>query len=208
MNATLTLPTVSYSIYWDLAISFENYLKGFRDVLEREKQLPIEQRAELFPYYEINLQRLTRSAKTFQVREDVMENLLSLSKGYKVLVISEYWCGDAAQIVGQLAKISEMSGGKLDMKFVFRDEHPQLMDAHLTNGGKSIPKVIVLDMHDTPILSWGPRPAHAQQLLTQLKANPETASTYAEELHKWYARNQGEALQDEWIALIKSLASN
>lgn len=205
MNSISALTSTSYSSYWAKAISFEEYVKEFREVLEHENSLPAEHRSEYFAYTEMNLQRLNRSTKTFQVREDLMETLLALSTGYKCLVISEYWCGDAAQIVGQLAKIAEMSGGKIQIKFLFRDQNPELMDEHLTSGSRSIPMVILLDVHYSPVCTWGPRPAEAQELVKRLKANPETTKTYAEHLHKWYAQNKGEALQDEWVALLKSL---
>ena len=45
------------------------------------------------------------------------------------------------------------------------------MDHYLTNGGRSIPKLVVLRAADlTELTTWGPRPAEAQELLYAYKA--------------------------------------
>ena len=91
------------------------------------------------------------------------------------------------------------------MCIVFRDENPALTDAFLTNGTRSIPKLIVLNEEGELLGTWGPRPAAAQQLVIELKSNPATAPTYAEQLHLWYARNRCADLQQEIISLLNGL---
>src|SRR5215217_2298139 len=63
---------------------------------------------------------------------------------YTRLVISEGWCGDAAQILPILNKMALASDKKIDLRIVLRDENDELMSQYLTNGGKAIPKVIVI----------------------------------------------------------------
>ena len=76
------------------------------------------------------------------------------------------------------------------------------MDQFLTNGGRSIPKTIQMNEAFEVTKSWGPRPAEAQELVQRVKADPERAHLYSEELHKWYAVNRQQACQVELRALI------
>jgi hypothetical protein len=89
------------------------------------------------------------------------------------------------------------------MKIVYRDQHLKLIDAHLTNGGRAIPKLIQLDSHFNITGLWGPRPNEAQKLVKALKSNPDTAAKYNEHLHKWYAENKQQAIQAELELLVK-----
>jgi hypothetical protein len=59
-----------------------------------------------------------------------------------------------------------------------------------------------LDEHFNVTAFWGPRPSAAQQLVKQLKSNPVTAATYANELHLWYAKDKQKSLESEIAKLI------
>lgn len=87
-----------------------------------------------------------------------------------------------------------------------RSENPDLMDAHLTNGTKSIPKLICIHTNSgKEIGDWGPRPAIIQEKVKKLKSeNPLiTAQEFSRNLHLWYASDRGAALQNEFFNLIK-----
>jgi len=75
------------------------------------------------------------------------------------------------------------------------------MQAHLTNGGMAIPKIVQLDAQNLLISDWGPRPQEAQNLVIQLKSNPETAANYSEELHRWYAKDKQQSTVTELLEL-------
>ena len=68
------------------------------------------------------------------------------------MVISEGWCGDAAQILPVINKMALVSN-KIEFRIVLRDENPALMDAFLTNGGKAIPKVIMIDNESGEVIN-------------------------------------------------------
>ena len=52
------------------------------------------------------------------------------------------------------------------------------------------------------IADWGPRPKTAQALVVHLKSNPDTALTYSEELHKWYAKDKQTEILEELLKLV------
>jgi hypothetical protein len=78
------------------------------------------------------------------------------------------------------------------------------MDKYLTNGTRSIPKLVCLKA-DTleEIGTWGPRPAILQQMATEHKKNPVMAdSLFKESLQAWYAKDKAQHLQQEFEDLL------
>jgi thioredoxin-like negative regulator of GroEL len=133
----------------------------------------------------------------------LQEKLDQLSEPLHWLVLSEGWCGDAAQNLPALEKIAEHSHGKIHLRVLLRDENTELMDQWLTNGGRSIPKLIQLNAAVEVTGSWGPRPAEAQAMVLAAKAAGEDHHVYAERVHKWYAHNNSADLQGEILELLK-----
>ena len=66
----------------------------------------------------------------------------------------EGWCGDGSQILPYLAKMAHESNN-IQLKILLRDENPEIMDQYLTNGSKSIPKLISVDSEDEEIFTFG-----------------------------------------------------
>jgi hypothetical protein len=147
---------------------------------------------------------MKRLDKKMVIAEDVILKLLALKKDYVWLVLSEGWCGDAAQILPILNKMALITP-RIELKIVFRDENEALMNMFLTNGSKSIPKVIILEKETSHIFgNWGPRPKGASNLITSYKQQygsiDETAKT---ELQLWYLHDKGLSVQRELIAMME-----
>ena len=189
---------VVYKNYWDLGIDYDQYQQRF---IERANDPSSHPYGE---YIKLNLHRSQRIEKTLTIEAYTQERLTIVNQQYW-LVLSEHWCGDAAQTVPIMTKIAELSKGKITLKFIYRDDYPELMDAHLTNGGRAVPKIIQLDDNFHFIQDWGPRPKEAQDLVTDLRANPETAKNYAEPLHKWYAKDKQTSTVHELAELAVKL---
>ncbi len=157
-------------------------------------------------YAELNETRLKRLDKTLSVDVDTAQVLQHLRKEYIWLVISESWCGDAAQSVPMLNKMAETSG-KIDLKIVFRDQNLNLMDQFLTNGGRSIPKLIVVEKNTLQVEgSWGPRPGGAVKLLNEYKEKHGQIDENGKvELQKWYTQDKGRQVEQEVLNLMKQI---
>ena len=159
-------------------------------------------------YTKMNVQRMTRVDKTATLTEELTAAIDSLKANYKFLVITEGWCGDAAQIVPVFNKIATASLGKIDLKFVLRDKNLPLIDAHLTNGGRAIPVLIVLnESADHVLATWAPRPQVLQELLKEWKKETTEMPILAEKLHGWYAKDKTQSTQAELKVLLDGLES-
>ena len=157
-------------------------------------------------YTKMNVQRMNRVDKTVSLTDDLISTINQFKDNYKFLVITEGWCGDAAQIIPVFNKIATASLGRIDLKFVLRDKNLPLIDAHLTNGGKAIPVLIVLnESADQVLATWAPRPQVLQDLLKEWKKETTEMPILAEKLHGWYAKDKTQSTQAELTRLLKGL---
>lgn len=166
------------------------------------------QSEDLTHYSTLNEVRMNRLDKTIKIPAEIVEQLKGLKKNHTLLVISEGWCGDAAQILPIMNKIAEVTD-KLELKIVLRDENDELMEQYLTNGARSIPKLILVE-NETGVVrgSWGPRPAGAIQLVNDFKEKHGAFTAEAKtELQKWYLQDKGLSTMEE-IALLLQTADS
>src|SRR5690606_23256945 len=128
----------------------------------------------LINYTMLNERRMKRWDKTVKVSDEVIESLSNLKENITWLVLTESWCGDAAHVIPVIHKIAELSNN-ISLKLVYRDENEALMNEFLTNGSKSIPKLIMIDNHSGDVIdTFGPRPSKATELVNNYKQNHGT----------------------------------
>jgi len=79
------------------------------------------------------------------------------------------------------------------------------MDQYLTNGGKSIPKLICVDENLNELGTWGPRPTILQDWLKKEKANPTMEmADLKKEFQIWYTKDKGQTLQREMVLSMQT----
>ena len=192
------LTKVDYKKYLQKGISYGQYKQQMTEDLALNTDMKIKE------YINLNLRRMHRVEKTYIPSAEINKQVKGLKHKTYWLVLTEHWCGDASQSLPALQAIAELSGGKIELKLVYRDRNDELMNAYLTNGTRSIPKLVQLDEHLNVTGIWGPRPSVSQKLVKELKANPATAATYGNELHRWYAKDKQQSLEKEAAQLIFS----
>ncbi len=183
--------------------TYDEYRKIVSDLLHQGLSSGDEQSDDLTNYSKLNDVRMHRLDKTMTIDETSIQQLLSLKGKYIWLVLSEGWCGDAAQLLPIFNKMALLAVA-IDLKIVFRDENQELMNMFLTNGSKSIPKLLILEKETLEVLkNWGPRPKRATQLIKSYKEQygiiDETAKI---ELQMWYLQDKGLSTQKEIIDLM------
>tara|TARA_R110000823_G_scaffold315579_1_gene448431 strand:- start:215570 stop:216166 length:597 start_codon:yes stop_codon:yes gene_type:complete len=150
-----------------------------------------EETQEKIDYTKLNFSRTKRLDKTAEISEEAIEVFKNISEKQTWLVISEPWCGDAAQTLPFLNKIAQLLEN-IDLKIVLRDENPELMDKFLTNGSQSIPVVIMLDSDFNVINTFGPRSKAATKLVTDYKEHHgKIDDAFKEMLQLWYNNDKG-----------------
>ena len=185
-----------YKNYLQKGIGYDQYKKQMAEDLALNPDLKIKE------YINLNQRRIHRVEMTYTPSPEMIKQVKNLKHKTYWLILTEHWCGDASQTLPALNAIAHLSEGKIEMRLVYRDKNDELMNAYPTNGKRSIPKLIQLDEHLNVTGIWGPRPTVAQKLVKELKSNPATATTYASELHLWYAKNKQQDLEKEVVQLL------
>ncbi len=185
--------------------SYPEYRKLMADLLIEGKSTAVEQTEERTHYSELNETRMHRLDKTIKITEENATVLKNLSKSYLWLVLTESWCGDAAQILPILNKMALESNQKIELKLALRDENEELMNHFLTNKGKAIPKLIILDKATGNVVGdWGPRPQGAIDLIENYKEKLSVIDETAKaNLQLWYLHDKGVSTQNEIIQLLQ-----
>jgi len=93
----------------------------------------------------------------------------SLPRRLRVVAIAEDWCGDVVRHVPVLRKLEEAAPA-LELRFITREQWPEVFVRFLTNGGEAIPQFIFLSEAWVECAHWGPMPAACRELIARGKA--------------------------------------
>lgn len=180
---------------------FEEYISYFEDVLKNTDQHPAYADPEYYNYTKLNWSRMNRWLKKFEPSVETKNFIDAIAVPQHWIVITEPWCGDAAHSVPQIfALVKDNPNIKLDIQL--RDSEPFLIDTYLTNGGKSIPKLVIRDEKGNDIAVWGPRPEALQDIFLKLKSEGVSFGEIKEEVQKWYNEDKGAEIQKELLQLL------
>ncbi len=175
----------------DTSFSYDDYQNDMITLVSNEKSSGNTQSDELTNYTKLNQTRMKRLTKTQKVNDEILSTLNSLNTQLTFLVLTESWCGDAAQTIPVIYKVAEASSN-IDLKMAYRDQNTDLMNHFLTNGNQAIPKLIVLDKNNNILEDWGPRPTTATQMVNDYKEEHGGLSAqFKEDLQVWYNKNKG-----------------
>ena len=159
----------------------------------------------MLDYTRLNNKRMDRLDKTLTLSDNIIQRLNEIRETQLWIVLVEAWCGDVAQNLPFLAKIAEQNKN-IKLCIIYRDENPDFMNRYLTNGSRSIPKLVILNENFSELATWGPRPEPVQEMLFQYKNNPEeTYQEYALKAHSWYTRDKNKTIQEEFTMLLESI---
>lgn len=192
--------------YIEKSMTFAEYIKVIDDLLLEGKTTGPVQSEAMFNYGKLNRQRMHRLEKTVNLNESLKETVQNLNVKWIWLVITEGWCGDAAQNIPIIEKIAA-ENENIETRYVLRDENLELMDEYLTGGARSIPKLICLDAETLEVIgTWGARPQAAQELFYELKAQGLAKPLMMENLQRWYIADKNQSIQTEFKELIEQWA--
>jgi thiol-disulfide isomerase/thioredoxin len=133
------------------AVQYEKYLEGGKEDQQRRwKQV-----------YEVA--RVTDSQR---------ELLGGFVRQMNILVVSGIWCGDCVEQCPLIQRIAEANPDKIDLRFVERDQRPELRDKVAINGGHRVPAVLFLSEDYNWCASAGDRTIHRYRAVAMRKLGP------------------------------------
>jgi len=189
--------------YLGRGMTYAEYVKLIDDLLRDGKTTGPNQSERMFNYGKLNRQRMHRLEKTVGLRADVILAAKNAKRKVIWLILTEGWCGDAAQNLPVIEKIAAESVN-IETRYILRDENPDLMDQFLTNETRAIPKLIALDAQTLEVIgTWGSRPAPAQELFDELRGRGVAGPLVKENIQRWYNADKGQTIQTEFLRFIE-----
>lgn len=188
----------------DEAYTYDQYRQLIDNLMKENKTTGENHSEAMLHYTKMNIYRMKRLDKTTELLPELEERLKQVERPMTWVVLTEAWCGDAAQIIPVLQKMADQTE-KIDLKLILRDQNLDIMDEFLTRGrSRSIPKLIVLDADTLDVLGdWGPRPTEVQEMYDDWRENDgEDYREISETLQKWYANDKTKTTQAELLPYL------
>jgi hypothetical protein len=183
------------------AMTYKEYRDLVSNLAAAKSNSGPEKTEALAEYTQLNDKRMNRWDKTFKIPTDIQEKITAIDKKIDFLVLTESWCGDASPSLPVMNKIAELNPN-INFKVVLRDENLDLMNQFLTNGGMSIPKLIIRE-EDRVLADWGPRPSNATQMVEDYKAtHGKLTPEFKQDLQVWYNKDKGQNILNDIVSLL------
>ncbi len=194
-------PTIKNSL--ENSISYDAYRILMQHLVETQATTGVDQNEALINYTMLNAKRMKRWDKTVKVSEEIKQKITALDKKVTWLIITESWCGDAAHVIPVLNKLADLNPN-ITFRLVERDKNLDLIDMFLTNGGRAIAKLIMLDDETGEVLNtFGPRPSEATALVNAYKAeHGKLTPEFKQDLQVWYNKNKGQNIINDITAML------
>lgn len=185
------------------SMSYQEYRALMAELVATQSTTGLDKSEEIVAYTALNEQRMKRWDKTLKVSDETQQKIASFKGDITWLVLTESWCGDAAHVTPVIHKVAELNPN-ITLRMVLRDDNDALMQQFLTNGGKSIPKLIMIDNITGEVVNtFGPRPTAATQLVEDYKAEHGSLTPeFKETLQAWYNKDKGQNTIADLLRLL------
>ena len=185
------------------AISYDEFRTQVAEHVENGTSSGPYQSEALSQYTLLNNSRMKRLDKTTKISEEISEKFQNYKNNVTWLVLTESWCGDAAHAMPVMNKLTGLSNN-IDFKVLHRDENEELMNEFLTNGTKSIPKLIAFDNETKEVISdWGPSPSKVMAMTKDFKENNKVLTPeFKKDIQVWYNKDKGNSIAIDLMQMI------
>lgn len=181
--------------------SYPSFLKLCEDLLAEGKTTSQSEHAVYIQYARKNLEKM-HYWNALDLVPASFQNALQTLPSQTWFLITEGWCGDSASILPLIFQMTQYAPN-VDLRIILRDTYPEAIEAYLTNGSKSIPKLIV-EQGGVEKGIWGPRPKSCQILYNKLKDADTPFATLEPQIFDWYKNNKGQEIFDELKKILLS----
>lgn len=179
-------------------MNFQEYLNYFRSILDKTEALQEDPytNPDYLDYTKMNWSRMNRWLKTGVLSAEIKETVAKITRPQHWLIITEPWCGDAAHVIPFLEMISRQNY-LITVEYELRDSAPFSIEQYLTNGSKSIPKLVIRNEAGEDLAIWGPRPEDCQIVYAELMKEQAPFEKVKVEIQNWYNADKGVKIQRE-----------
>lgn len=185
-------------------MDFKEYQLKFDTILSGENTNHPYNDPHFMEYVKLNHSRMNRWLKRGTLDDKTQSTIQSISQDQHWIVITEPWCGDAAHVLPFIVKMAELNP-HIELSFQLRDALGSEIESYLTNGTRSIPKLIVRDDLGKDLFVWGPRPQACQEMAKEMIDEGIAPDDRKIAIQNWYNKDEGATLQREICGMINSI---
>jgi hypothetical protein len=182
-------------------LTWEAYIQRFEDILSGTFTNEIYAKDAYRDYVKMNQSRMNRWLKNAEITTELKSKIEAIQEEQNWYLITEPWCGDAAHSVPLIYMMSQLNHN-IKLHLVLRDDNHAFIDQYLTNGGRSIPKLVARNAEGEDVFVWGPRPKDLAVIHAKLKSENADFDTINQTLQTWYNHNKGVDIQQEFNEIL------
>jgi hypothetical protein len=166
-------------------LSYDDYHAHWRTQKDEspDGKSPDERRRIHFLNY--NWERQAHVHDEYTPSEELRDAVSDVAHPQLWMVLTEPWCGDSAFLLPIIAKAASLSD-HITLRILLRDDNLDIMDQYLTDGGRSIPKLVSFSEDGDELFTWGPRPDGARERFAELTAEYDDKMAVIEKLVAYY----------------------
>ena len=185
------------------SFSYIEYRTLVSELAEKGASTGPEQTEALSQYTQLNNSRMRRWDKTLKFTDEVIQKIKAVDQKVSWVVLSESWCGDASPALPVMHKFTEINPN-ISLSIILRDENLNIMDQFLTNGGRSIPKLIAINEKENKVVAtWGPRSKKATKLVEDYKTvYGKLTPEFKQDLQIFYNKDKGQSIIQDLLELL------
>lgn len=184
-------------------LTYTAYTEAWEEKLNRSMaELSSDERRYLH-YVRYNWERAAAVEQAYTASAELKEVMAAISSPQLWMVLTDDWCGDSAFSLPIIARAASLSD-QVTLRILRRDDNLDIMDQYLTNGSRSIPKLVAFSEDGEELFQWGPRPADAAALREKLIAEGAEGKDVVEQLIGWYEDGGYEDVEEELISCVKA----
>lgn len=173
---------------------------------EAEGDLPSEADASerrLHHYLNYNWERQAHVHETYRPSDALRAAVQAIEESQLWMVLTEPWCADSAFLLPVIAEAAALSDN-VTLRLLLRDNNLDIMDQYLTDGSRSIPKLVVFSDTGHERFIWGPRPDGASQRFEALMEEYDAKTELIAEFLEYYEQGGWEETDEELAAALRA----
>jgi hypothetical protein len=187
-------------------LNYDEYREYWREQKDASPEDPDPDERRLLHYLNYNWERQAQVHEEYTPSDDLRVAVTEIDEPQLWMVLTEPWCGDSAFLLPVIAEAADLTDD-ITFRILLRDDHLDIMDQYLTDGSRSIPKLVAFSSDGEERFTWGPRPDDAQQLFEKLRAEYDDKMEVIEDLIAHYEAGGWRQADVELAEVIQNLSS-
>lgn len=184
-------------------LSYDEYREYWREQKAVSPQGKEPDERKMIHYLNYNWERQGHVHNNYGPSEDLRAAVAGIEEPQRWMVLTEPWCGDSAFLLPVIAEASALNED-ITLRILLRDDHLDVMDQYLTEGSRSIPKLVAFGDDGEERFIWGPRPTGAQQRFEELRGQYDDKHEMIAEFIEHYEDGGWRAADAELAEAIRS----